>query len=734
MTQSVQNFDNRNNRYAVPPAVAQPPRVAQQAVRIPDYYVQDEKTGLKEALENNPMYSTVVKGFFGPLIEHPIASILTWFGCGFLLDKYTSACGGEYDKSLLKKAVNFGDNIQNSKFIQSKPVQKILGFLKSSSKKGGKLADKNSVIKAMIETPTMPEWEMVKSEMIPQRQRVVHDFNQIVNQLKLNGEGFAPLHKLALEKEEKEALKKAFRASKISEIPEDKASSFIQLRRLGKPADFIKQAVALEDGGVFMTKQEILKAMGNKDEAWLKAVHEDTIGKYISEVQEATKKLGSKVRVGMGEYKVFGKNLGLLNAPTKRVLGCDNIYNRLYSLDGGAKTATGRFMSRFMQMVHRGLTFGGGKLGVLLFIAPAFVETAINVYKAEPNQKVGTGVSNLTNHISWVFTFPFALQIMHHICGAQNAGLSKDTIQQIRKLQSDFNKKNEKNGTPEGFKDYDAYNKERIKVNEKIKKLKVVKDQKWYTKGIRKLAGILTPDLGKLDAYNTGNMFTRKISQLRNLPRNLVGVPLRLILFGVLTMGVLDTAINKTIKFIFGDSYDSMKEEEQKDAKKEQKKFLKEDLNERLYEVQRQKFAAMAINRSKQQKQQTAKNPQQGQALAHRGVGYNSEAIPQVQPKDVIKEKIDNYSYIPSEQNVIKQPAGKGSLDTYSYIPNQNSTVAQDKNGKINSSTKRSYIPSQAGANINKSWDNSHLQSALARADRAEDRAYKILSGDFTGM
>ena len=229
-------------------------------------------------------------------------------------------------------------------------------------------------------------------------------------------------------------------------------------------------------------------------------------------------------------------------------------------------------------------------------------------------------------------------------------------------------------------------------------------------------------------------MFTRKISQLRNLPRNLVGVPLRLILFGVLTMGVLDTAINKTIKFIFGDSYDSMKEEEQKDAKKEQKKFLKEDLNERLYEVQRQKLAAMAINRSKQQKQQTAKNPQQGQALAHRGVGYNSEAIPQVQPKDVIKEKIDNYSYIPSEQNVIKRSAGKGSIDTYSYIPNQNSTVAQDKNGKINSSTKRSYIPSQAGANINKSWDNSHLQSALARADRAEDRAYKILSGDFTGM
>ena len=482
-----------------------------------------------------------------------------------------------------------------------------------------------------------------------------------------------------------------------------------------------------------MTKQEILKAMGNKDTNWLKAVHEDTIGKYISEVQDVTKNLGNKVRISLGEFKPFGINLGILNAPTKRIVGCDNIYNRLYSLDGGAKTATGRFMSRFMQMVHRGLTFGGGKLGVLLFIAPAFVETAINVNKAEPSQKVGTGVSNLTNHISWVFTFPFALQIMHHLCGAQYAGLSKDTVQQIRKLQSDFNKKNEKNGTPDGFKDYEAYNKERIKVNEKIKKLKVVKNQKWYTKGIRKLVGILTPDLGKLDAYNTGNVVTRKISQLRNLPRNLVGVPLRLVLFGVLTMGVLDAAINKTIKLIFGDSYDSMKEEEQKDAKKEQKKFLKEDLNDRLYEAQKQKLAAMAINKSKQQKQKVVGNQQQGQALAHRGTGYNSNSIPQVQPQ-FKKNDVDNYSYIPSQENTIKQTAGKGSLDTYSYIPSQNSTIKQDKNGNVNSSIKRSYIPSQAAANITKSWDNSALESALARADRAENRAYKILSGNFEGM
>ena len=212
-----------------------------------------------------------------------------------------------------------------------------------------------------------------------------------------------------------------------------------------------------------------------------------------------------------------------------------------------------------MQLVHRGLTFGGGKYGVLLFIAPAFVETAINVHKAEPKEKIGTGVSNLTNHISWVFTFPIALQIMHHVCGAQYAGMDPiKQVQKIRKLQNDFNAKNNLNGmknpdgTLKGFKNYAEWDSARIKVNKAIKELKEVKGQKWYTKLIRKIASIITPDLGKLDGYNPGNFIGRKFYQLRNLPRNLFGVPLRLVLFGLLTMGVLDAAINNTIKLIFG--------------------------------------------------------------------------------------------------------------------------------------------------------------------------------------
>ena len=729
MTQSVQNYDNHNNIYSQQRVQSRQNSAPQMAVRIPDYYMDNDKKSIKDMLEENPFYSMGIKGFFGPLIDHPIASVLTWFGCGFLLDKYTNACGGEYDKSLLKKVTNFGDKLENSKFVQSKPVQSVLNLFKKGGKKSGSIIEKNSVLRAMKNTPTMPELEIVKSEMLSQRQRVVHDFNQIVNELKLTQDGkYVKLNKLALDKKETEQVLKAFKKNNLSEIAEEKVSSYVQLKRLGKSDGEIFNLLSHPDGGVAATKKAVLNALGHNEE-WIKKVQEDTIGARINEVQEAAKRVGGKVKIGLGDFRPFGMKLGILTTPTKRVLGCDSVYNRLYSLDtrktGGAKTATGRFMSRFMQMVHRGLTFGGGKLGVLLFIAPAFVETAINVHKAEPNQKIGTGVNNLVNHISWVFTFPFALQIMHHIFGAQYAGLTKAQVQKIRDLQNNFNKKNKNNGTPDGFKDYKEYNAERKIVNEKIKnELKNVKGgQKWYTSLIRHISKAFTPDLGKLDAYNTGNMITTKISQMRNLPRNMLGVPLRLGIFIALTMGVLDTVLNKSIKLVFGDSYDSMKEEEQKDAKKEQKKFLKEDLNERLYEVQKQKI----LQSNRKNVNSATQKTQNAQAISHHGSSPLSRDLSQRQ-----KEKIDNYTYIPSQDNIIKSEK-KNSQDNYTYIPSQQSTLNTGSNG-MNKNSIRTYIPSQAAANINKSWDNSGLQAALERAQRAENRALQVLAGNFEGM
>ena len=73
--------------------------------------------------------------------------------------------------------------------------------------------------------------------------------------------------------------------------------------------------------------------------------------------------------------------------------------------------------------------------------------------------------------------------------------------------------------------------------------------------------------------------------------------------------------------------------------------------------------------------------------------------------KKVKTEKRDNYTYIPSSENVLKDETKE--TDT------------------------AKYIPSQLGAKFNKTFDNSGLEAALKRADRAEQRALQTLAGNF---
>ena len=112
--------------------------------------------------------------------------------------------------------------------------------------------------------------------------------------------------------------------------------------------------------------------------------------------------------------------------------------------------------------------------------------------------------------------------------------------------------------------------------------------------------------------------------------------------------------------------------------------------------------------------------------ITSRGRDINALQQPQIVVPQ--KEQVDNYTYIPSSQNIIPHEKNDTkSLDNYTYIPSSECIIKSDKNNETN----RKYIPSQAAANITKSFDNSGLQSALDRAQRAEANALKILSGNF---
>lgn len=705
MTQINPNINQYNNmQYRQQQANSQ-----QQPVKIPSYYYVPENSlmhkSFKETIKDADMM-----GMITPYIEHPILTLATWLGIGAGIDAYAKACGGKYEDSLVKKAVNLGDSIENSKLIQNKPVQTVLGGISSLKKKGGKIVQNSAILRAMRDTPSMPEWSMVKSQMFNQKQEVVQDFIKIADTLKLTEYGEKSevyLKDIGLSSKEKQMLKKTFGVSKVSEITEEKAVNQVLLHRLGRTPEQIKKIQDLGASAQTAVKKEILKEMGLDAKA-INAIKEDMFGEHIKTVEEAAKKVNGKVKIGAGHYKW----LGILTKPFERTVGCDEVYNKLHSLSkDGAKTATGRFMSKAMQMFHRGITFGGGKLGALLFIAPALVEVGCNVKKADNDQKIGTAVGGVIESTSWVLTFPLALKMMHSLCGAQYAGMTKKQVEEFRNALKAFNEK----ALAGGFANKAEYKIAKQGVKNKLK----VPNQNIFTKGIRKLAQFVTMDLETFKGYKGSNVVANIGRSSKGFLRNVGGVPMRLVIWGLISMGVLDAGIKKASTAIFGKSYDSMKHEEDETAKKEQKQFLADDLNRRLYEAQK-------IKQYGKQPQVQQINPQ-GQMMATRGKEANSNAIPQVYQED---EKVDNYTYIPSSKNVIPHKTKKNGVDNYTYIPSSECKIPSDKTNE----NQRRYIPSQAAANIQKTFDNSGLQSALDRAQKAEDKALRVLAGNFDNM
>ena len=713
-------------------------------VQIPDLYYTPEDSfqqqGFKETLKKADMMGLVY-----PWVAHPLMMLGTCAGLAYGVDKFSKACSGEYEKSLLAKAANFGDKIENSKFVQSKEFQNVLGWGNNGVKKVNHFFRNSDVINAIKTTPSMPEWSIVKQEMFNQGQRLSEEFVRIAETLHLTEDKAVQLKDLGLDKAEKEFIKQKFSVKDISKAPQGEVVNTILLKRLGKSEAEITSIINMGDGANQKVKDEILKELGlSKD--LLEKIKKEGPQKYVKEIQDAVTKVKGKVKIGAGHYNFLGPI-----QPFERTIGCDELFNRFHSMTkgGGAKTATGRFMSKFLQKLHRGFTFGGGKLGVLMFVSPLLVETMLDTKKADKDQKVGTAIHGVVEACAWVFTFPLALKAMHSLAGVQYAGMGKDKVEKCRELIAEFNKK----ATGDDFKTLAEYKDARKVLEKQLKEYRTVDGQNLLTKISRKLGSFVTMDLETIKSYRNGSFAGNTVRKIPNFFKNLGGVPMRLALWGLLCMGVLDTAINKGIKSVFGNYYDRFKEEEYETKKEEQKKFLKEDLQKRLLQAQARKMEmAKESEVVATQKQEEPINiisaqtePMQKNEFQQNQPEQSSENVDvkiqnqnlSSEPKTVIEkpvkqevltQSLTEARYIPSQNSVIK-PTETTKVDNYTYIPSQDNIF-----NKKSEADENKYIPSQLGAKFNKTFDNSGLQGALARADRAEKRALETLAGNFNNM
>ena len=787
---------------------------------------QRDNEEIKNKLKKMDMMGLIHPWFERPLTMLGIGATMAWG-----VDKFSSACAGPYETSLVGKAARFGDKIQNSKIIQSKPFQTIWGWGESGIKKLNHIFRNSDVVNAIKTTPSSPEWGFVKDELLTMEQRVTHDFSRIVNEtihpesINKDGAGYVKLFNLGVDKKETEFIQKFFNGIQATE---EQASNAIQLKRMGLADDAIREIISKPESSSIV-KTMHLEKMGI-DEAFLEKLGKSPATKEdIAKVREACQK-ANKMRIGAGHQEWMGKF-----QPFARKISLSEVSNRLSSMsepavNGTVKTKTGKAFATLLQKFHRGFTFGGGKMNAIFFVTPFLLDSILAVKEADPERKIGTAAHGLVHSVSWVFTFPLALSIVHRFGGMQYAGMSKEAVEEYRSKLKAFNEKAnpykecgffdkllgraERKAPEKTFQSYGEYKAARKTLEAELKALRKVEGQTLFTKLCKKLGRFLTFDLETISHYKgSSNVLAKTTGGFKNFLRNFGGVPLRVGVWAALTTGVLDGIINKALKGCFGRHYDKMQEEEFKEGKKNQKKFLKQDLKARLQEAQNEKVlglntiqkidtppaqtedAYQAIIAEKMKKKMSAINEQSGEKLENTAPEQKTEptanettkdtpiaetksetkAVPENTTKSAIEEKApaelkpeissetkeaDKTEQKPEEAPVktVEPEAPKKETitqskennatknitsttpvkarpiaakpikrDNYTYIPSSENVIKNDKKEEdINK-----YIPSQVGAKFTKTFDNSGLEDALKRADRAEQKALQVLAGNF---
>lgn len=700
-------------------------------------------------------------GAIYPWLEHPLLMAGTTVGTFWGFNKFTTAWGGEvYEKSLLGKVTKFGDNIANSKVFQNETSKNVLGGIQKGFNWVGKQLNKVQIFRAMKDTPLKPEWSMAAYETISQDQRIIsEDFRRIVERLELVTDNNITIEKIGLKKSEHDVLKRVFNVQNISEISDEKQVIAALLKRLGKTDAEALQAANLGNASMATIKDEIRNLMGGVSKDRLEEIIKNCEGgNFADEVLEMAKKSKGKVWVGEGEYSWLGKKF----QPFKRYIGMDNVFNRMHSMrvGEGAETQLGKIMSQAVQKIYRGFTFGGGKLGMLIFIVPHIVHAIMNTVKAERDEKIGTAVQNGIGVFSWVFTIPLATQLIYKLGGIRNAGLTPERVKEIDAKKATYHAGN--------------YNGTRKQLKAETEALSKVDGQNLLTKMARKVAGFFTSDLGTIKPIATETAFVKAKGNLGNFMRNFGNVPLRFIAVFAL-MGVLDGLINKTLSAIFGRSHDEMEVEAHAEEKKAQKSFTKEDLHQRLLNANQAKLAASGglnqVNSQENQIIQPLLSEEQYARINEQSEKVVEEDRPQLDPNvvktnsefDSLKpnrenqektnnveqqkqyipnqnvnpevlasepvESKDNYTYIPTPavNPEIVRVEQKTSYDKHTYIPSSENKLGQEEQAK----KLNRYIPSQEAANVGTTFDNSGLDGAFARADRAERIAIETLNGNF---
>lgn len=562
--------------------------------------------GNPNAVDNNPAQDTYTRNEIQPPHEEGFGKkfikyiIPTWMGLHWGTELFNKANGGEYEKSLVGRLGNWGDRMSRSSVVQNRFIDNMRSHGRAIKTNIKNFIMRHDKLRAMYETPTAPESQMVTNFMETQAEADLKEgLGKVKDYVEKNP---TSLKKAGATQAEIDALKRVHGTDIFGRIKgEAKVTEEFLLQKFGNKLGIPNiMAEVIRDEGAISTRIEglenyIASGTATKDEiasgkAEIKSLKKSLENFRASKIKELKLRTlgieeGAIAEMLADPAKNAGKIEQLLKKGGQDSPKLKQFYNKVLSISK-PKTGLGKLFPKMAKLGMRGLTFGGGLFNSL-FVAFFLGDAVKNTIDAPKEKKAGTFVHGLLDAMSWVVAMPLAIKGMHAINGLKNLGKSKLQVETYKNALKTFNEK----VASGALRDKALYDTEfRNLMNLK----NVGTAQKGFSKVLSKVASFLSIGLEQPARYkeatqslNWGMNFKnwatgknlaaigRNIKRnLPNIGKNIVGYPLRFGLYMAIFAPIVDKVFSGIASAIFGKPYDPEKHKEQYEAQEAKKAAL----------------------------------------------------------------------------------------------------------------------------------------------------------------
>ena len=594
----------------------------------------------------------------------------TWYLTNLAMDKFSPACSGDYNKTILGKLGGFGDKFCTKTWVGRQlenGLQKIdLAF--------EKLSKKSKIIYSLRNHKTAPEWSFakvpgsgIKGFLAQDTEHLFEQFLEpISNRKSLQGlrhtNNVQLLEQYGMSQKDIDAFAKSLKGKSFQ--VKALALQKKELSLLGVDSKVIERITKNKGlpGLQAYARQLKVQMLGFKSMKEYNALK----GKFLDNPKQVIKALENAVNKNPNLKFSIWRNNGSLGRVQNHLFGrtatISEYLNKYKAAHGlGNTTKLGRFLPKALGFLTEGCTnrFAGGKLGVLMQ-AYIFGDMLVHAFTAPKGEKGKTLAERFVNDFSYFLALPLGMFGMHKLGGFKFAGLDKKGVAAYEKALAKFNAKNARNG----FVNKKAY---KQAVKELNKKLGASNIKNPITKVLHKLGKFINMGNQRITPYKSASKWN--LNFLRALKNsNILGVPLRIIIPMAVASPFIAKWATKGVHAIFGRPTHSVLDEDN---------------------------------------EEDAQEPSQN--VPFQGGVQNPQAQNTVKP-------VNPNEF--ADTNLIKQ------------IVNGQQNRAEGKPDEDNASEEpvRTYIPSPEGV-VLQPEDEAPAQMALDRADRAEKYIQDTLKG-----